>query len=111
MKVNILGTDYEIIRKKEVDEPKLEDADGFCDTSIKQIVVEIFEKEPMSIEDLCYYAKKVMRHEIIHAFIYESGLWNNSGDVKGWAVNEEMVDWIAIQFPKMLKAFQEADCL
>jgi hypothetical protein len=111
LKVNILGTDYEILRKKEEDEAKLKHSDGFCDTSVKQLVVGIFEKEPDSIEDLVYYTKKVTRHEIIHAFMYESGLWNNSGDVKEWATNEEMVDWIAIQFPKILKVFQEANCI
>ena len=29
----------------------------------------------------------------------------------GWAANEEMVDWIAIQFPKILEAFKVADVL
>lgn len=28
-----------------------------------------------------------------------------------WAKNEEIVDWIALQFPKLLKAFKEADCI
>lgn len=52
------------------------------------------------------------RHEIIHAFLNESGLSSDSliADF-GWAKNEEMVDWIAMQFSKMLSAFQEADCL
>ena len=37
--------------------------------------------------------KKVIRHELVHAFLFESGLSVNS-----WADNEEIVDWIAIQF-------------
>ena len=28
-----------------------------------------------------------------------------------WAQNEEMVDFFAIQFPKLLKAFEQADAL
>jgi len=28
-----------------------------------------------------------------------------------WARHEEMVDWIAIQFPKIMKAFQEVGAL
>jgi hypothetical protein len=64
-----------------------------------------------SVDNLEPYCKKVLRHEIIHAFMYESGLWENSHDVEGWAQNEEMTDWIAIQFPKMQKAFEEAGAL
>lgn len=86
-------------------------ADGYIDHSIKEIVVGIFEKDDMSIKDLKSYSKKVLRHEIIHGFLYESGLWNNSGNVEAWGQSEEITDWIAIQFPKMLKAFQEVGCL
>lgn len=28
-----------------------------------------------------------------------------------WAHNEEMVDWLAIQFPKLYEAFLQADCI
>ena len=49
----------------------------------------------------------MLRHEIVHAFLYESGL-----DVSSeWARNEEIVDWIALQTPKLQKAFEEAGCL
>ena len=48
-----------------------------------------------------------MRHEIIHAFLCESGLAENSD----WATNEELVDWIAIQAPKLIKAWKDADAL
>jgi hypothetical protein len=51
-----------------------------------------------------------LRHEVIHCFIYESGLWGSSCGIDAWALNEEMVDWIAIQFPKILKIYQELGC-
>lgn len=110
-KVNILGTEYKVLFRDEKAKPKLKNADGYIDTSIKEIVVGIFEKDEMSIEDLESYSKKVLRHEIIHGFLYESGLWNNSGTVDAWGKSEEITDWIAIQFPKMLKAFNEVDAL
>nr|WP_317283198.1 hypothetical protein [uncultured Sellimonas sp.] len=109
--VNILGTEYKVFFREEKDDPKLKNADGYIDHSIKEIVVCIFEKDDMSIEDLKSYSKKVLRHEIIHGFLYESGLWNNSGNNEAWGQSEEITDWIAIQFPKMLKAFQEVGCL
>jgi hypothetical protein len=56
--------------------------------------------------------KQTLRHEITHAFLNESGLMDSAlvADCS-WAKNEEMVDWIAMQFPKLLKAMQEADAL
>jgi hypothetical protein len=43
-----------------------------------------------------------MRHELIHAFLFESGL-----DCCSWADKEEIVDWIAIQFPKLQNVFEQ----
>ena len=112
MKVNILGTEYEILTKSAEEEPYLKKCDGFCDRSMKKIVIGKFEPDPDgSTVDLEWYRRKVLRHEIVHAFLHESGLEENSLEVEIWARNEEMVDWIAIQFPKILKAFQDADSM
>lgn len=69
-----------------------------------------YKQDAISVKDLVAYQKKVIRHEIIHAFLYESGLWQNAYSSKCWAQNEEMVDWMAIQFPKIQSAYKEADC-
>ena len=109
MKANVLGTEYEIVvtgNKK--DYPYLEEADGYCDTSIKRIVVcdcEDSKNDPSALRDLEEYKRKVIRHEVVHAFLYESGLSVNSNSE--WATNEEMVDYFAIQFPKIAKVFKE----
>lgn len=68
MTVNILGTKYKIIFADKNEKPKLKEADGYMDHSIKEIVVEKFESDLMSVEDLENYSRKVLRHEIIHAF-------------------------------------------
>lgn len=52
-----------------------------------------------------------MRHEIVHAYLFESGLTECSGAVNSWAINEEMVDWIASQFPKMKRTMEALNCL
>lgn len=111
MTANILGTEYNIIITTAKKKPKLHKCDGYMDHSIKEIVVGKFKKDKMSITDLESYTKKVLRHEIIHAFLYESGLWSNSSYQESWAQSEEMTDFIAIQFPKMLKAFQAVGAL
>lgn len=107
-KINILGTDYSIKLIKDKDESmKASRSDGYVDTSVKDVVVQDSRhlKGGSYQDDQTVYFKHLMRHELIHAFVYESG--NKGAD---WNM-EEMVDWLAMQFPKMLEAFQKADVL
>ena len=109
MIVNVLGSDYAVILTNEAQEPRLKNKDGFCDDTSKEIFAEDY--KTVSSEDskrnLLLQTKKVLRHEIVHAFLFESGLAENSP----WAQSEELVDWIAIQGPKLFKAWQEAGAL
>lgn len=106
-KVNVLGTEYTLTESNEKEDENLVGLDGYCDSSIKVCVVDEMNDTGAGVKkNLPEYKKSVKRHELIHAFLFESGL-----DTCSWASNEEMVDWFALQFPKMLKAFEEADCL
>ena len=40
----------------------------------------------------------------------QGGLTSSSNGVDCWTKNEEMVDWIAIQYPKIKKVFQQLGC-
>ena len=108
--VNILGTDWHIIFAP-ADEGKLATSDGICDNSVKKIYVGIFPETETTQENLAEYQKKVMRHEIVHAFFYECGLADSSGSVEAWAQNEAMVDWIARQHHKLHATFEKAGAL
>lgn len=109
--VHILGVPYKILIIDDSDYRYVrDDADGWCDTSTKEILVFNFTQSVESKRDLNSYQRKIIRHEIIHAFLYESGVAENSMSCSAWAKNEEMVDWMAIQMPKILEAFKEADC-
>ena len=107
MKVSILGTEYDILKKDTQEDEKLEDRDGYCDSSVKQIVICNLISSRDSKKDLEKVRKNIIRHEIIHAFLYESGLDVNSD----WGTDETLVDWIALQFPKLEEAFKATDCL
>ena len=107
MKINILGTDYELTRKNAYEDPLLDTRAGYCDSTTRNIVVSKLSPELGSGVDVTKQEKCVLRHEIIHAFLYESGLGDNSD----WGTDETLVDWIAIQFPKIAKAFNEAECM
>lgn len=113
--INILGTPYKIIVKN-YDEDEAFDRrsiDGYCDSYTKEIVVcnmktyKGWEQEPKETCELCQ--ENIIRHEIVHAFLAESGLSNSSSVIDGpWAKNEEMVDWIALQAEKIYNAWQNA---
>ena len=103
MKIDVLGTKYNIVIDSELE--KL-NADGECKRFIKLIRIRpedsmCYEESTVDERSKCF--KEVLRHEIIHAFLDESGLNNYSSD-------EQLVDWLAIQFPKLQKAFNEAGC-
>jgi hypothetical protein len=116
--VNILGTPYTI---KHVDDGQDEYMEkmsfgGYCNGLDKEIVILNLKSTDEWKNDPEAAIKKqedeTMRHEIIHAFLNESGLqWSSFVPDKAWAKNEEMVDWFALQFPKILMAFKEADCI
>lgn len=103
-RVKILGTEYRIIESDANAKPILKDAAGICDSSVKEIYIDrrITGKAEDSKANLESVKRKVLRHEIIHAFFSESGLEEQSD----YAVNEELVDWIAIQYPKINAAFR-----
>lgn len=116
--VDVLGTRYTIIRETLEENSDFEKCDGYCDPSTKELYVRQYEdKEVKNLGTPVYRARellqnKVLRHEIVHAFMYESGLWRNGYAVDvPWCMNEEMVDWIAIQGPKLYKAWEEAGAL
>lgn len=118
MRVNILGTEYDIIKKKYTEDESFDRRSiaGYCDGYSKRIVVCDMNTykgwEHEEADTIAEAEKETLRHEIIHAFFNESGLQDSSFVYEGaWAKNEEMVDWLAIQIPKIHKAYQEAGCL
>ena len=113
VKVNILGTNYEIIFKSDSEEIRLKENWGFTDYHTKEIYIhdDIEKETDNSCKNLIDFKNKVLRHEILHAFLYESGLRENSFKSYSWAENEEMVDWFAIQFPKILKVYKELNII
>lgn len=112
MNVLILGVEYKIEFKKQSEDKKLNNCDGYCDYTTKSIVcLDGRKKSVMDLGNLDEVKKRILRHEILHAFIYESGLWCNSFGVTTWAENEEMTDWFAIQSPKIYKLYKKLNLL
>ena len=113
-RVNILGTTYRVyLGVPYSKDPALENAFGYTDFHGKRIVVADIRTVPgwtdASDEVVWDTFSTTVRHEVIHAYLMESGLNSSSNGVDCWARNEEMVDWFAIQMPKLLRTFSELE--
>lgn len=115
--VDILGTHYKLVTKDYSEDPMFEQygSGAYCDNSANAFVlcnmVTYPGWEQADPRDITNQEKELLRHEIVHAFLFGSGLGANSGAAGAWATNEEMVDWIALQGPKIYKAWKEAGAL
>lgn len=118
MTIDILGSKWEVKKKNYNDDKSFEARGicGYCNYWLKLIVycdtVTRPGWEDMSEAAAKRFEKVTLRHEIIHAFFAESGLMDSAIEVEGaWCENEEMIDWIALKGPAIVKAWQEAGCL
>ena len=111
--VTILGTAWKIVLRKKKEDAYLKGIGGYCDNTIKTIVIRKQRKSPHPNEcsDLRAYERGCLRHEIVHAFMFESGLSHDSYGARHWALNEEMVDWIAQQHTKIHAAYIRAGAI
>ena len=103
--VTILGVPYEVVFTTEKEDRCLVDKSGYCDYTNKKISIET-QYDNVEVEDMDVVIRQTLRHEIIHGFLFESGL-----HLESWGTNEEIVDWIALQFPKMLEVFEKAEAI
>lgn len=97
--VDVLGTRYEIIEKDEMPEG----IDGKVDFYAKEI--RIYPPELLGNDNDTWDCRQmkygqVLRHELVHAFLYESGLF-------GYCDDETLVDYFALQFPKIVEVMDE----
>ena len=62
------------------------------------------EHDGTEFDNMQGYENQVIRHEIVHAYFHEAGLMN-------YCYDERLVDWIALQLPKMTKSMEKLGCL
>lgn len=94
-KINVLGVDYELHLIDSRDSYMLKnDCDGYCDNYRHLIKVLITGNQKFTDE--------IVKHELLHAFLYESGI-----DLGYGIHSEENVNWFSLQFNKIRKAVEE----
>lgn len=114
-KIQILGSEYVIKVYNKNSELFDKGCTGFCGFHTKEIALLNLDTDEdwngSSEEEKAIVIKQTLRHEVIHAYLYESGLAWCSNNVESWALNEEMVDWLAIQSPKIFKTFNDLEIM
>lgn len=116
LKINVLGSEYTVYFKNDEEvcaemNVEIGECGGYCSGSAREIVIANLNMCKDSDSEKDEVKRCNLRHEIVHAFLNESGLQSNANAVDCWAKNEEMVDWFALQGPKIYKAWQEAGAL
>lgn len=102
--VTILGTTWTVRSASEQEEPRLIGISGFTDWTTKTICVE--KNETGNLGKLEDFMQKVIRHEVVHAFMFESGL-GDSFEHKDYGQEETIVDWFAFQMEKIINVVKD----
>ena len=72
--IEILGSKWTIEYKKESEDATLIELSGYCDWTTRSIVIAEAQEGDKNVGDMQKHYKETERHEIIHAFLHESGL-------------------------------------
>ena len=113
----ILGTEYRIEIHKWSEDKELSQNSwaGYCCSNFPLIVIADLDDEEhfwfSNEEEKDAYFKGCLRHEIIHAFLNESGLKDNFEHVNRMGHEETMVDSMEVQIPKIAAVYKELGIL
>lgn len=102
--VDILGTKWMVVSENFGNK----DFDGLTDFTTRTIKVR--NDNVQEFDNFKELYKRTVRHEVLHAFMIESGLDSNFNHPE-YGHDETFVDWVAIQFPKILVAYSKLGVL
>ena len=107
--IQILGHKWqiEVVKFNDNEYLKKRDAEGVAKPHIRKIIIsDGTDKILLTDDERLNRFRHCLRHEIIHAFLEESGLAACSAKtMKPWARNEEMVDWFAKMSTDIYKVY------
>ena len=97
-KVIILGSEWTVRSSSEQEEPRLEGKSAFTDWTSKLICLD--RDVSGDLDDKKQFLEKIIRHEVIHACMFESG-FGDGFEHQHFGQEESVVDWFAYQIPKI----------
>lgn len=102
--VSVLGVEYVIKMADDLESKEGTELAGLAKLYSKEILLSNSIAENYDGVELENYTKNTLRHELIHAFLHESGRAD-------WCFDEDMVEYLAMMIPKMAKAMMDTKCL
>ncbi len=102
--VDILGMKWSVVSENFGNK----DYDGMTDFTTRTIKVR--NDNVQEFDNFKELYKRTVRHEVLHAFMIESGLDSNFNHPE-YGHDETFVDWVAIQFPKIMVAYSKLGVL
>lgn len=105
--VTILGQPYRVLLCPRENDSYFDKAnvDGYCEQFTHEIVVCSYSKDWETV-DRRAVIEEIIAHEVVHAYMYESGLGAN-WEHKQFGQEETTVDWIAYQVEKIHTTLQD----
>ena len=101
LRINVLGTEYTV--RRDTEECRKYGGDGLQDRFKKEIIL----MRNADLMDGCddeevraTYERQVIRHELIHAFMFESGMDKYGQD-------EDLVQMLAVLWPRINEAMEK----
>lgn len=107
-KTEILGQEWNVCLCTDQEENRLKECMGFTDWTSRRIVIGRIPKDDTNLDQPMVMLCKVLRHEMVHAFMFSSGLGDD------WTHpeighDETMVDWIAYHLHRISTACVDAE--
>ena len=100
--VDVLGSEWTVKILTPEEDPRLTTTTGFVDRTSRLIAIQDVAPD-CTLDDPMKILFETVRHELVHAFMFESGLGDNV-EHKDLGQEETWVDWFAIQMPKIWRA-------
>ena len=110
-KISVMGSEFEIIYTTEEEDPTIKGKSGVCYSLLQKIKIDQYiylDDADGSVAEAEKASKllsllAILRHEIIHAFFFQSGLDTQCS----FAVDEMLIDWLSLKMPEIVDVMNE----
>ena len=107
-RTDILGQEWTVCLCSNQEDSRLKECMGFTDWTSRRIVIGRIPEDDTNLDQPMVMLCKVLRHEMVHAFLFSSGLGDDCMHPE-MGHDETMVDWIAYHLHRISTACVDAE--